>query len=41
MITLNPYAAVLKRQASRAARARALAEEAVVLKKAGVSTPKM
>lgn len=37
MITLNPYAAVLKRRASRAAQKRVLLKEALELKKDGVS----
>lgn len=36
MITLNPYAAVLKRRARRSVQKRALVKEAVALKKAGV-----
>lgn len=36
MIKLNPYAAVLKRRASRATEKRALLKEAIALKKEGV-----
>lgn len=41
MIRLNPYAAVLKRRASRAAARRTLAKEAIILKKEGVSMRKV